>query len=334
MNKSVKIRCDGSSEIGLGHIVRCISLAHMLKADFDISFYCISILKSLKEEILNNGWSLTKLENESDFEEYLTGSEIVVLDGYQFDSAYQKQVKEQAGKLVCIDDFHDQHFYADIVINHAPGVSVKDYKSEPYTKYLLGPEYALLRPEFLNIDTEEKQLNYEVKNILICFGGSDAKNLTSKILSWLPTNHYNIRVIIGNAFQHQDELEQVIADRNDDMYVTIKSSLTASQMVEEIKLADLVIVPASGILFEAIIMGSPAISGYYVENQKEIYNGFKELDALIGVENFGKKEFTEAFNAVNVKTLSQIRQNQRRIIDGFSNNRIFEEFKNIKGVCV
>ena len=34
----------------------------------------------------------------------LTGDEIVVLDGYQFDSNYQKEIKNKESKLVCIDD--------------------------------------------------------------------------------------------------------------------------------------------------------------------------------------------------------------------------------------
>lgn len=334
MNNSVKIRCDGSSEIGLGHIVRCISLAYMLKSDFDISFYCISIPESLKADILNNGWSFTKLEYKSDFEEHLTGNEIVVLDGYQFDSTYQNKIKEKAAKLVCIDDFSNQYFYADLVINHAPGVSEEDYEGESYTKYLLGPEYALLRPEFLNIDFKKNQLKEEVNNILICFGGSDFKNLSSKIINWLPSNNYNVTVIIGYTFQHWDELKKVIADRTSDFSVNIKYSLTASEMLIEMKKADVVIVPASGIMFEAIASNTPVISGYYVENQKNIYNGFKRCGSIIDAKNFEIKDFTDAINTVDVKILDQIRQNQSGIIDGLSMKRILEEFKNLTSTCV
>jgi UDP-2,4-diacetamido-2,4,6-trideoxy-beta-L-altropyranose hydrolase len=118
----LKIRTDGGSDIGLGHVVRCMSLAHMLKNDFSIHFFSLEIPKSFRNEITQNEWKVTVIEKETDFLNELTGEEIVVLDGYQFDSDYQKEIKSRGSKLVCIDDFHDQHFYADLVINHAPGV--------------------------------------------------------------------------------------------------------------------------------------------------------------------------------------------------------------------
>ena len=73
---------------------------------------------------------------------------MVVIDGYQFDTEYQQKVKKSGASLVCLDDLHNQHFVADIIINHAPGVDPGKYSAEPYTQYLLGPSYALLRPAF------------------------------------------------------------------------------------------------------------------------------------------------------------------------------------------
>ena len=169
MRKGIYIRCDGSPEIGLGHVVRCMSLAHMLTVDFPIHFYVLEIPDSLKNEIIQNGWDVTVLERESDFLNELTGNEIVVLDGYQFDSDYQRKIKRKGCKLICISDFHDQHFYADLVINHAPGVTKNNYDGELYTKYLLGPKYALLRPEFLvsHLATPSKTLIFHIGNILL-----------------------------------------------------------------------------------------------------------------------------------------------------------------------
>ena len=78
----------------------------------------------------------------------LQGNEIVVLDGYNFDTVYQTEIKSKGCKLVCIDDIHAYHFVADVVINHAPDISREQYSCESYTKLYLGTEYLLLKKLF------------------------------------------------------------------------------------------------------------------------------------------------------------------------------------------
>lgn len=332
MKQKVYIRADGSANTGLGHIVRCISLAHMLKSDFSIYFSVLDIPDSLKSEINQCGWDVTVIEKESDFINELTGNEIVVLDGYQFDSNYQRQIKHIGSKLVFIDDLHNQHFYADLVINHAPGVTVEDYDGESYTKYLLGLDYALLRPEFLNNNSQEINKSNSIKNVFICFGGSDFKNLTAKVLSWLPSKYYSVTVVLGNAYLHQDVLNKVIEERQD-LEIIVKDSLNAKEIRNELAQADLAIVPGSGILFEAISVGVHVISGYYIDNQIAIYDGFKALGHIIDAIDFGKENFLKAMKTVNDKSLALIKKNQTQAIDGLSMNRIQEEFKNLTSVC-
>lgn len=334
MKQKIYIRADGSASIGLGHIVRCISLAYMLKNDFSIHFFSMEIPGSLKNEILQIGWDITEIANESDFLNQITGNEIILLDGYQFDSEYQKQIKKKGCKLACINDFHDQYFFADLVINHAPGITEDDYESEPYTRFLLGPDYSLLRPEFLDRKPIEKKCSTgPIKTIFVCFGGSDSRNLTAKILSWIPSGGYLVTVVLGNAFSHQKELNKVIDDRKD-LEVIVKSSLSAIEMREELEQADLAIVPSSGILFEVISQGVPVISGYYVDNQLGIYNGFKELGCIMDARFFEKKDFLEVLEVIDFQIQNKIRQNQKKTIDGLSGSRIQKEFKKLIKVCV
>ena len=324
----LNIRADGNSEIGLGHIVRCISLAHMLKEDFKISFFCLSIPASIKQEIEKEGWTVYPLTSVKEFEEYLSGSEVAILDGYQFDSEYQKRMKEKAGKLVYIDDFHNQYMYADLVINHAPGVSKEQYEGEPYTKYLLGADYALLRPEFLNNErTSTKEIN-EIKRLFICFGGADFKNLTTKVIEWLPQNGYEVIVVTGNAYKYHEELNKIISRRND-LSVEIKSSLSAGEMAKEMSKADIGIVPSSGILFEATAKKLPVISGYYTENQISIYKGFLSRKVFIDVKDFSEEIFRRSFDKLRVDLLKSICDNQKAVIDGKSPSRLKKEFLEI-----
>jgi UDP-2,4-diacetamido-2,4,6-trideoxy-beta-L-altropyranose hydrolase len=298
----------------------------MLDDDFTISFFCLAIPDSLKNEVTDEGWKVTMLETENEFEEYLLGDEIVVLDGYQFDSEYQKKIKEKGSKLVCIDDFHDQFFYADLVINHAPGVYKEDYKGESYTKYLLGPDYALLRPEFLETVPDKRiDRNRNVKNIFICFGGSDSKSLTAKVLSWLPSKGHSITIVIGDAYSHQDELNEVIKERKD-FEINVKNSLSAKEMRLELEYSDLAIVPASGILFEVLSIGLPVISGYYTDNQMAIYSGFLEEEVFFDGKSFSKKSFNEALIKVENLDLCTFVRKQNKLIDGNTAVRINKNF--------
>lgn len=334
MKNKIYIRADGSSKIGLGHLTRCISLAHMLNEDFELHFFSLEIPDGIISDIANAGWYFHEIHNEEDFFKNITGDEIIVLDGYQFDSNYQKEIKSKGCKLVCIDDFHNQHFYSDLVINHAPGLSKEDYDGELYTEYLLGPNYALLRPEFIEKDMEsEVQVYNKIKRIFICFGGSDSKNLTSKILSWLPKNNYDVTVIIGNSYSNHKELNSVIKERSD-LAITIKSSLNANSMRRELLNSDLAIVPASGILFEVISLGVPAISGTYVDNQLSIYEGFKQMGSFIDAKSFRKNEFQEAFTKASSVDLELIKFKQTKAIDGKSKSRIKNSFKKLDKLCV
>ena len=82
-------------------------------------------------------------------ENYPSTEYLMIIDGYQFASDYQKNLKETGYKVIYIDDLTQDHMYADIVINHSPSANYEQYDSEKYTKFALGLRYALLRPSCL-----------------------------------------------------------------------------------------------------------------------------------------------------------------------------------------
>lgn len=329
MLNKVFIRADGSAEIGLGHLVRCLALSHMLKEDFSIHFFSKEIPDANIETILEQGFQINKINSEEDFLQQLSGREIVVLDSYEFDSAYQKKIKGIGSKLVCIDDFHNQYFYADIVINHAPGVTKNDYDGEPYTKYLLGPEYVLLRPEFFENTSHEKIGNSgDIKSMFICFGGSDSKNLTAKVLSWLPSINYSVILVLGNSYNQHNELENVIEERKD-LKITVKNTLSAKEIKQELELADLAIVPASGIALETISLNIPLISGYYADNQYSLYKWLKEKGLIFDSKNFSRSSFTLAINEIDSYKVAKQVKKQKNVIDLKSNYRIRDFFNKL-----
>lgn len=285
--KRVLFRVDGGKGIGMGHIIRSLSLAHMLKNDFYCVFATRFLDKYILSEIHKTNCSYIKLPTcDKHFEVFLNlieKEDIIVLDNYFFDSEYQKQIKKIGAKLVCIDDMHDKHYYSDVIINQGIGLSKRHFSTETYTKLYLGFDYALLRPEFIDV---QKTKRNSYKNAFVCIGGIDENNITTKITNLLlkidTVRH--IDVIVGNLFSNKIELNNLIIGAK--KTVNLYSSLSAQQMKERMQSADFGIIPASSICIEALAVGMPFLLGYYIDNQKELYNNITTLVPEIALGNF------------------------------------------------
>lgn len=319
----VFIRADGSSTIGLGHLVRCAGLAHMLKADFQITFYCKEIPDALAGEFEAAGFGVRKIETEEAFLQALKPNQIVVLDGYGFDTDYQRRVRDKGCRLVCIDDLHDREFLADLIINHAPGITPRDYKAQPYTRFALGPDYALLRPAFLEQANKERKIE-KMETLLIAFGGADPKRLTEKTLKAALefSTFKKIILVTGAAFKINDAFLQLVAA---DQKIEHRQSLNEEQMLHTMLEADLAMLPASGILFEALAAGCIVVSGCYAENQKLVYENFKNTGSFYDAGGFGPEEIRKAIEYALTQS-----KTEKTIIDGNSNKRILKIFKEIE----
>lgn len=270
--------------------------------DFKISFVCKEIPETMFDELTNKGFNVRMITNEDHFFSLITNDTIVVLDGYGFDTEYQKQIKEKKCRLVCIDDLHDKEFVADLIINHAPGIVPQDYQALPQTQFALGLEYALLRPAFLE-QAKCNRVIEKIETLLICFGGSDFKNLTQQTLNTVLQfrKFSKIIVITGAAYELTNDFIQLVKS---DSRIDHRSDLNEKQMLAAMLEAELAIVPASGILLEIFCVGVPVISGYYVENQLNaaVALNDKGLIYYIGnmLDNY-KTKLVEILNSIYIK---------------------------------
>lgn len=279
MKEKIFFRADGGATTGLGHLVRSIALAEMIKEKYKIDFYCKEAPESIEQKIKDSGFGFIRIADEEEFFARAKAI-IVILDGYGFKSDYQKKLKEQMCTVVCIDDLHEGEFFADLIINHAPGITPQHYKAQSYTKFALGLEYALLRPAFLEaakLDREEKN----IENVFICFGGADPENLTLKTLESVERfdKFKKINVVTGASYLHNNSLKKLIDNR-----INLYSDLDEKEMCRIMLQSDLAIVPSSSVLLEAIACGLKIITCFYVDNQKDFHDGMVEL----GITSIGK----------------------------------------------
>lgn len=322
LRTNVKIRVDGSSSIGLGHVVRCISLAHMLKDHFSIRFYLHNPEAEAAQIVTEAGFLLSSTATEEHFIEELSEYDIVILDGYQFEEKYEVAILSRGCRLVSIDDLHARHFNSDLIINHTPGTRAQDYKAAIYTEFALGSQHALLRPSFLNAAVRTRSIT-RITRAVICFGGADPKNLTLHCLKTLLTvaPDLQVTVVTGSAYGYLDTLIEYNNER-----VNIKSNLNENSMAEEFWTSELAIVPASGVLLEALACKCVVVSGMYVDNQRFLYEQCRNLALFADAKNFATDELTSAITlAVGMHNL-----NYQSIIDGRSGDRLTKILKSIE----
>lgn len=289
----IYFRADGNAQIGLGHVFRSLALAEMLSDTFDCHFIIRNPLEVLEQEVLNVCQSIIKLEETTDkiqeaktLSTALNANDMIVLDGYHFNTNYQQAFKSQGLKVVCIDDIYDCHFVADAVINHAGGIEKKQYRFEKYTKLFLGLEYALLRKPFREAAKNKIQKS---NNLFICLGGADSKNHTLEVLEQVEkTGETNTCfLVLGGAYLHKTALDGFL--KNTKLKIEILSSLSAAEMVFYMNQCARAITPPSTISYEYLSTGGILFLKVIADNQLNINRYFlKEKIALNFEEDFGK----------------------------------------------
>ena len=273
MKRKVYIRVDGNSEVGFGHVYRGLAIAQNLDSHFKVEFISKNSIQNIVSPFINH--LLNSTSEVEQIEKIALENSILVIDGYQFTSDYQKKIKATGYRLVYVDDLRSEYMYADLVINHTPGIVATDYKHEPYTQFALGVEYAMLRPEFIEKAQESPKKYDNVKNVFITFGGAD---------------HLNLARIMTQQCLETNRFEKVfVLSKNDlpeDPRVIRLSSLSANELIQTLENVQLAIVPSSNIFYEICCLAVPCITGYFVENQKSIYNYSEQCSLAYLVGDF------------------------------------------------
>ncbi|MBN2669472.1 MAG: UDP-2,4-diacetamido-2,4,6-trideoxy-beta-L-altropyranose hydrolase [Bacteroidales bacterium] len=292
MNSKPKIilRGDGNSEIGLGHLYRLLALAEMLKEDFNILF--LTHTSSETKPIISAGFKVQTIDKSIDLhqEAYwiktkFLDTSIIILDGYHFDEQYQKSLKMNGLKIAYIDDLMQGKVQANVIINHAPYAKKMLYNAGTNTTFALGLDYAILRPAFLKA-SQQKTIEDRKNNVFVSFGGADPNNYTLLVCQALIgfSQIENIHVVIGASAKNK-LVENLAIDYPQ---IKIHKNLNATEMLKLMQVSNLAIVPSSNILFELLAVKTKILSGYYVENQKYIYDSFLKRNVIFPLGDLTK----------------------------------------------
>lgn len=282
----VLIRTDASVEIGSGHLMRCLTLADQLAGEgADVAFVCRDLPGGMFDLLQARGYrgarfSLAEDGNgyqQADAEATIRAArglfpdrlDWLVVDQYQLDVAWEKLLRPHACKLMVIDDLANRQHECDLLLDQNYESTERYRNLVPENScLLLGPKFALLRPEYAEYRKSMKSRNREMRRVLVFFGGSDDRNITGlslEALSERELRNLDVDVVIGANYRHRERLESQVAQRPKTIIYGSRPHL-ADLMAQ----ADLAIGAGGVTNWERMCLGLPSLVVTIADNQVPI----------------------------------------------------------------
>jgi UDP-2,4-diacetamido-2,4,6-trideoxy-beta-L-altropyranose hydrolase len=327
------VRADADTASGSGHVMRCVALAEAWCARGGAAYFLSRCLnEALCDRIRRAGANFLPLAEHGDLETTFSSVKdlepaFVVLDGYHFDLHFQRTLRSAGCRIMVIDDnVRLPHYETDVLLNQNLGAERLEYNADSGAVLLLGPQYALLRREFIVWRSRLHTVPETARKILVTLGGSDPDNMTLKVieaLRQLEIARLEIRIVAGPVNPHLDELRDAAAafpGRAELLpYVSDMASLMAW--------ADIAVTGAGSTCWELACMGLPALALVIAENQRAIA---EELSAAGVIFNLGSHQEVSAERIASIvdgllySSFRRLRMSQRgrALVDGKGAERV------------
>lgn len=346
------IRADGNSVIGMGHVMRCLSIADAMKQQGVEPVFvtaceeCIPMIerRGFQTRLLTTDYrdmlsELPQLAQILAEENSKIKKRVILVDSYQVSEAYYRELSKLA-RTACLEDM-GQPYPVDMLINYNiyGEKLVSCYEADDMSKpqqILLGTTYMPLRQEFLEDVTYI--LKEKVTDVMITTGGSDpffaARAFTDAFLADKTLQKENIRyhIISGPFNTHADDLKELYAGNEN---VEIHEKVTS--MKEIMRQCDVVLTATGSTIYEVSALGIPMFVFYFAENQRQ---GAEELEKKTDVINCGdfskkpktvvEKAVTTLIRCVEEKSYRELlNQEEKQLIDGKGASRIAKAIINL-----
>ena len=305
----VGIRVDASRELSLGHLTRCLTLADALKARgakivflsapstaawrtmVEASGYEMRIL-SLGSEVegaaasdhrLPWGWRVDADATRAALSEPL---DWLIVDHYALDARWEQAVRAAADEIMVIDDLAERPHDCDLLLDQNAQDETKDrYASlaSSSTRRLIGPRYALLRPQFAA--ERGRVRDGSVKRILVFMSATDQRGATLLALDAMSQGRLAelpLDAVIGSASPHLKAIEARAAARG-----RTEMHVDTEDMAGLCAAADLAIGAGGVAALERCCLGLPSLSLSLAANQAP---GLAALEAAGAVRSLGAVE--------------------------------------------
>ena len=337
--KIIFIRVDSSTKIGYGHLIRCLALADTLKKSFKINFICTNLNGNLISQICKKKFEVFRFNTKSQrinvkkdaektisiIKKYRNKKSLLILDSYILSQEWENRVKPYVKRLIVIDDLMDRKHSCDLIIDQNLHTQMNSLYTKSVPKNcikLLGPDYAILRNQFIAQRKYAKIRSLPLKNILVSFGGSDNENHTLHALTSLKklNSDVNVNVVTGTANIGKKIIKNFCKKNFNYNYFE-----QVENMVKLMQVADLCIGSSGTTTWERCCVGLPAIAIVTSNDQKDIASAVSKNKCII---NLGKIKKSDNVNYVrlmkNLKNseLQNMSRNCMKLVDGKGAARI------------
>lgn len=231
----VVFRVDSATQIGTGHLMRCLTLATALREE---GATCVFISRAHPNNIIplvqQKGFTVYKLPTGTEplaaadlgvspevdaeqtkqiIENLGATPDWLVVDHYGIDKGWEQQLRPLVKQIFVIDDLANRPHDCDVLLDQNYTHRWDRYEGlvPKHCCQLLGPEYALLRPEFIAAREKlekEGRPPFDPRKVLVFFGGMDPQNYTTQALRILrEIGDFAPEVVIGAANPHRADVE-------------------------------------------------------------------------------------------------------------------------------
>jgi UDP-2,4-diacetamido-2,4,6-trideoxy-beta-L-altropyranose hydrolase len=278
------IRADANTTIGHGQVMRCLTLAKALRGrGATVSFICreaeghlLDLVESLGfgthhlPERSGTSWQEDAAETSAAIGHGLRPDWLIV-DHYELGAEWERAVRPQVGRIMVIDDLANRPHDCDLLLdqNLVAGMQGRyETRVPPTCGLLLGPEFALLQPEYEELHARVHPSVGPIQRVFVFFGGADVQNLTGMTMAALrklkrPDIH--VDVVLADRHPFGEGIRRDVAG---DESVTVHSSLpTLAPLMAK---ADLAIGAGGSTSWERLCLGLPSLVITLADNQRPI----------------------------------------------------------------
>ncbi|MGI9519646.1 MAG: UDP-2,4-diacetamido-2,4,6-trideoxy-beta-L-altropyranose hydrolase [Pirellulaceae bacterium] len=323
---SLVIRADANSDIGFGHVMRCLALAQAWRAGTGgpVTFVSRPLPRPIAQRIDDEQFTTETIQcntgtpqDAAELSRLLHNTQALVIDGYGFDEQYFQTIQQCNVPVLVVDDYlRLKHYDADLLLNQNPGVDPSSYVGRCTGELLLGLDYILLRSEIIQAAASNTG-DQTPRHLLVTLGGFDPDHVTQRIIDaigMLSDENLSVTLVSSQtSLQTHDPRIRLVPFAND--------------MAELYRWADVAICAGGSSNWEMSWFGLPRLLMVLAENQSGIA---RELDRLgcgwcIGWhENVSSADIATSLQRLLQQDLTAMRRANLELLDGRGAQRVVQ----------